>query len=186
MPIYTRTGDQGETGLATGDRLSKDDAIFELLGTIDELNASIGIARALLHTWLDPIAAVKTNRANMRSIFLQIQNELFYIGALVAGSKTVNFNLQQKVVYWEQAIDGIETQLKPLKNFILPGGSRVAAALHLSRAICRRLERAAVQAQKTSAIPKHLIQYFNRLGDFLFVLARFANHIRKVDEIIWP
>lgn len=186
MKIYTKTGDRGTTGLASGRRIPKDDTRIELIGLIDELNASLGVARAFSKTWVDPIS--KMARINYNSMVLTIQNDLFYIGAILAQAQMEGFDLATRIRYWEQVIDGLDAQLPPLTHFILPGGSRVASLLHLSRAVCRRVERFAVHFHKEHKqdVGLDIVVYFNRLSDVLFTLARWVNNVRRAREIKWP
>ncbi|HBF67667.1 MAG TPA: cob(I)yrinic acid a,c-diamide adenosyltransferase [Candidatus Magasanikbacteria bacterium] len=185
--IYTKQGDKGLTGLADGSRISKDDPAIELVGALDELNASFGVARVFTHTWLEPVS--KMPRATLESILIALQDDLFYLGALCArGRFQRGFDITQRIEYWEKVIDGIEAQLTPLRHFILPGGSRVAALIHVSRAVCRRTERLAVhiQKQQPDVFPKGVVPFLNRLSDLLFVLARWVNKIRRVPDVEWP
>ena len=186
MKIYTKTGDGGTTGLANGMRIEKDATRMDLIGTIDELNASMGVARVFTRMWREPIS--KMPRASLNSILLTLQDELFYVGALCAGAQPPPFSIKQKIVYWEKVIDGISAQMPPLHHFILPGGSRVASLLHLSRAVCRRAERLAVRFAKeeTATLDPGIIPYLNRLSDLLFVLARWVNKMRGAQDAAWP
>ncbi len=177
MKIYTRTGDLGETGLFAGPRVGKDIARIEALGTIDELNAVLGLARS------------QAISAALDGILERIQNELFEIGAELAtldpsakGTRTIG-NAEVKVL--EAEIDGVEGELAPLAQFILPGGSRVAAELHLARTVCRRAERRLVSLvrEEGTAVSPLLLAYLNRLGDLLFVLARAANAAAGIPDL---
>ena len=185
MPIYTRRGDTGETGLAGGQRVKKDSSVIIFLGTLDELNASIGVAKTFMKIW--PDKQNSEQRASLSGVLKQIQNELFYLGSMVAGAKIEPLPLKQRTLYWEQVIDGIDVQLPPLRNFILPGGSRVAALLHVARGVCRRTERVAVALSRRKPIQLYLdaVQYLNRLSDLLFILARLVNKLRNARETIW-
>jgi len=179
MKIYTRTGDLGETGLFAGPRVGKDMARIEVVGTIDELNAALGVVRAeSLATDLDQVLG-------------QLQNELFEVGAELATPDPVAHGTRsitpEDVQAMEEKIDRFEQELRPLKVFILPGGSRAGAGLHLARAICRRAERRLVTLVRHSQEPISLtlLAYLNRLGDFLFVLARVANVRAGCTEQEW-
>ena len=179
MKIYTRKGDTGETGLLGGGRVAKDDARIEAYGTVDELNAAIGLARAgTLPESIDEILEV-------------VQNDLFALGAdLASEQRTAGASPpigDTHVVRLEQAIDHHEQQLTPLRQFILPGGTVSAAELHLARTICRRAERRVVavargDAGQTASSP---VAYLNRLSDLLFVLSRAANAAGGCVEPIW-
>lgn len=179
MKIYTKTGDAGETGVFAGPRVWKDDIRIEACGSVDELNAVLGWARAE-----SPPEEIDRRLAN-------IQHQLFALGAELATpnpSKHGTEMIRDADVTWlEQAIDACEASLKPLTQFILPGGSKIAAALHVARSVCRRAERHVVTLHRTagSGVSDRTIRYLNRLGDFLFVLARFANHLANREDVPW-
>ncbi|MBX3130345.1 MAG: cob(I)yrinic acid a,c-diamide adenosyltransferase [Polyangiaceae bacterium] len=179
MKIYTRTGDAGQTGLFGGARVDKDDASVDAYGTVDEVNAVIGLARsAALASELD-------------TVLEQIQSDLFAIGAELATAAGKEDKLKlalissDDVTRLEHAIDAAEVGLAELKTFVLPGGTQGAAALHLARTVCRRAERRVLTASKTRAIRHELIVYLNRLSDLLFTLARRANHLAGVADVPW-
>ena len=179
MKIYTRAGDEGRTSLLHHKNLMKSNVVFNILGTLDELNAALG----LLHLARIP---------KIKEIVISIQNDLFSIGALVANSNVTRKDfafLYQRVKEIEDIIDALDEELPPLKNFILPGGTEDSARLHLSRAICRRLERLMVSGKQEKLLSSkgidYILQYTNRLSDLLFVLARYANHKRGVKDIPW-
>lgn len=173
MKIYTRTGDAGETSLLGGARVSKDDRRIEAYGTIDELSSCIGVARA---SWTaGPIDAE----------LARVQNDLFEIGAQLAAPGSDRFRGADpaRVEKLERAIDAMERELMPLTNFILPGGSVSAAHLHVARTVCRRAERRVISLQdgtRTGAVV-----YLNRLSDYLFVAARYANAKHGVSDVTW-
>lgn len=178
--IYTKTGDDGTTGLFGGRRVAKDALRVEAYGTVDELNSVLGLARAY------GLAATHDDLAGI------VQEQLFVLGADLATPHDAmkSFPLPRvtpdDVVCLERAIDGLEETLPPLKNFILPGGTPVGAALHLARTVCRRAERVAVMlAHEEPEIGPLPVQYLNRLSDFLFVLARAANHSAGAEEHPW-
>lgn len=177
MKIYTKTGDQGETGLLGGLRVHKDHPVIWVCGELDETNCALGAARSLgLTTELD--AAIE-----------KIQQQLFQLGARIAGWKSSStVHLEQAIAEQEQLIDSLEQTLPPLDAFILPGGSPQGAALHLARAVCRRAERRLVALRQTSGSPGELaveLVYLNRLSDLLFVMARAENHRRQQPETRW-
>lgn len=177
MKIYTKTGDTGETGLFGGPRVRKDAARIEAYGTVDELNAVLGLARAeALPAEIDQLAA-------------RIQNELFDLGAELATpdphAKNMAILNAESIAALEAAIDRHEAQLEPLRQFILPGGTRGAALLHLARTVCRRAERRLVTLAAAEAIAPTLLVYLNRLSDLLFVLARFVNHSAGRADVPW-
>ncbi len=180
--IYTRTGDDGTTGLVDGSRLKKHAARMVAIGDVDELNSALGGVLAEMDP-ADPRAAT-LNR---------IQNDLFDLGAdLATPSASGDFTpspmelriVAGQVTALEAAIDDLNDELAPLTSFILPAGSRAVAALHMARSICRRAERAAVHAAEGEAINPHALTYLNRLSDYLFVAAR---HVAKDDggEVLW-
>jgi cob(I)alamin adenosyltransferase len=179
MAIYTRTGDQGETGTRDGARLAKDDLRIEAVGTIDEINAAIGLVRA------EPLAE------EVDQLLRRIQNELFLVGAELAASHASGAPgpgiATQHVEALERAIDRCDARLPPMSQFILPGGTRAGAALHVARAVCRRAERrlVAVARSDASAAGRSLIPYLNRLGDLLFVLARTVNFDAGRRDVPW-
>jgi cob(I)alamin adenosyltransferase len=180
MKIYTRTGDLGETGLFGGPRLGKDAARIETYGTLDELNAVLGLVRA------EPLAT------ELAELLARLQGELFEAGAELATVDPVAKKTRtigpQHVQILEAEIDRWEQTLQPLRSFILPAGVRAAALLHLARAVCRRAERRLVSLIRSSQEPISLVllAYLNRLGDLLFVLARVANHHAGVADVPWP
>ena len=156
MKIYTKKGDYRQTGLFSGKRVGKHDKLIEAIGTIDALNAQIGV--------------IKEERIRLQ----KIQNDLFAIGSKLAGYET-RLNLDKRVEEMEAEIDLMWAKLPPLKNFVLPRGQ-----LHLARTVARRAERAAVAAKG-----KFAWQYLNRLGDYLFCLARWVNYKAKIKETVW-
>jgi cob(I)alamin adenosyltransferase len=181
MKIYTKTGDDGTTGLFGGRRVSKTDPRVEAYGIVDELNAVLGVALA---------SNDAPGLASLRELLLSIQRDLFVLGADLATPRgeesTYLPRIQEEhVVTLEHAIDSAEASLPALGNFILPGGPAPAAQLHHARTVCRRAERATVQLaeqQDVGAIP---VRYLNRLADLLFVLARSAAHTQGAPEIEW-
>ena len=176
MKIYTKTGDAGETGLFGGPRVAKDHARIEAFGTVDELNSHLGVIRTLPATGgFDPLLR-------------RIQCELFDLGAQLATPGAVEERITTShVAYLEQAIDDHEGMIEPLTCFILPTGTPQAAALHVARTVCRRAERRVVTlaSRLETTIPANAIEYLNRLGDLLFVLARVANRRDGVADDPW-
>ena len=181
MKIYTKTGDAGSTGLFGGGRVPKDDARVEAYGDVDELNAVIGVARAV-----EPMPRID-------EVLVPIQRDLFAIGALLAtpDREKMAQHLEKariddsRIRDLERAIDDAESELEPLRSFILPGGSPKAASLHVARTVCRRAERHVVHLQHEVGLPPLAVIYLNRLSDLLFMLARLANHRAGTGEVTW-
>lgn len=175
MKIYTRTGDQGQTSLFGGTRVAKNDARIEAYGTVDELSSFLGVAQAAL-----PPAEVSTQIES-------VQRDLFEIGAHLASPGTSRFAGVdiQRITDLEQSIDAMERELAPLTNFILPGGAMSAAQLHVARTVCRRAERCVVALHDESPATQSTIAYLNRLSDWLFVAARFANKRAGHEDVPW-
>lgn len=181
MRIYTRTGDEGETGLFGGGRVSKADLRVAAYGEVDELNSSIGVARA-------------TEPRHLFDTQLEaIQRDLFSIGGHLAtpDPEKVRAALAKaelspvRVEEFERAMDEAEVALPPLRAFILPAGSAKAAALHLARTVCRRAERGVVALASTEEVPRLFLVYLNRLSDYLFTLARLANQDAGRGDVTW-
>lgn len=181
MKIYTKTGDAGSTGLFGGGRVPKDDTRVEAYGDVDELNAVIGMARSI------------ESMPRIDEVLVPIQRDLFAIGALLAtpDREKMALHLQKariddaRIGELERAIDDGESELEPLRSFILPGGSAKAAALHVARTVCRRAERRVVTLQHDVELPPLAIIYLNRLSDLLFTLARVANRRAGAGEVTW-
>lgn len=176
MKIYTRGGDRGETSLLGGSRVRKDHERIAAYGTVDELNSFVGLARTAVS---DPLLDAQLNA---------IQRDLFDIGAQLASPGLENRFPgvpPERIEALEQQIDAMEASLPPLKNFILPGGAVAAAYLHVARTICRRGERLIVSLEDASKETESTITYMNRLSDWLFVSARYANHLAGVADVPW-
>ncbi|MGQ0647070.1 MAG: cob(I)yrinic acid a,c-diamide adenosyltransferase [Gemmatimonadaceae bacterium] len=179
--IYTKTGDDGQTGLFGGGRVEKDDPRVDAYGEIDELNAVLGMARAVE---LMP---------RVDEVLVPIQRDLFGIGALLATPDHDKMREQLlkariddgRIAELERAIDACDRELDPLRAFILPGGTPKAAALHVARTVCRRAERRVVAIKRTVPVPELVIIYLNRLSDLLFMLARVANRRAGAGEVTW-
>ena len=178
MKIYTKTGDGGDTGLFGGGRVGKDDARVEAYGQVDELNAVLGVARAEGLGKLDPLAQ-------------SLQDQLFTVGSILATPKDSKAaaHIPRVQASWvtamEAAIDSYDLELPPLTAFILPGGSKAAAALHLARTVCRRAERRVVPLHREGLVDADVVIYLNRLSDLLFAMARYANHLGGVKDVPW-
>jgi cob(I)alamin adenosyltransferase len=177
MKIYTKTGDDGDTGLFGGPRVRKDHPRIEAYGTVDELNAVLGVVR----THAPP--------ADVDALLERVQNELFDLGAILATPEPEKFGMtgvgDEQSSRLEAAIDRFETELEPLKQFILPGGTPAAAYLHLARTVCRRAERMLVALDHKEEISAGAIIYLNRLSDLLFVAARLVNHRAGKPDVPW-
>ncbi|MES2460986.1 MAG: cob(I)yrinic acid a,c-diamide adenosyltransferase [Armatimonadota bacterium] len=184
MKIYTGTGDTGETGLYGGQRVGKDDKRVEAYGTVDEANAALGIAVGQI------------TDAGLKIIITDLQSQLFTVGADLATPLERDAQAGKNIVprveahhslALEQIIDRFEAELEPLRNFILPGGSPGASALHLARAVVRRAERRTVTLwqEAPDQMNAEVLRYLNRLADLLFVLARAANHREGIADVSW-
>lgn len=177
MKIYTRTGDKGKTSLIGGKRVSKTHQRLEAYGTIDELNAHIGLLLAQLPA-----------DESERTTLLQVQNILFVVGAQLATPPEVTGTLAvsaEMLSTLEEAIDRIEAALPSLKAFVLPGGTQAASQCHVCRTVCRRAERRVLALASRATIPSELTSYLNRLSDYLFVLPRKINNEQGMQEIFW-
>jgi len=180
MKIYTKTGDKGETGLFGGERVSKDSLRISAYGTIDELNSFIGYT------------ITEINDTGVKENLSMIQNYLFTIGSDLATPETeknAKLKIQRTPESFykeiEKMIDKYDAQLEELRNFILPGGSKSSALLHICRTVCRRAEREVVALKKTVTIGDNIIIFLNRLSDLFFVLSRFENKVSNHSDIIW-
>lgn len=187
--VYTKTGDAGETGLVGGQRVAKDHPRIESYGTVDELSSALGVARLELDAELSRFP----NRADatLLAAHLQfIQNQLFTLGGDLATRIEDRHPMMpvikaENIAYLERVCDAFNAGLPALKDFILPGGTRTGAALHVARTVCRRAERALLELQRQEPIGEFPIVYLNRLSDALFVLARWVNHQAGIPEFAW-
>jgi len=170
--ITTRTGDKGTTGLADGTRIGKDHARIAALGSVDELNSQLGV---LLAEELSP---------DIRAVLLQIQNDLFDLGGALA-LPTQDAFAENKISWLDEQITHYNAHLPPLREFILPGGSRAGALFHVARTVARRAERDLAVLAQSDAVPKQALPYLNRLSDLLFVLSRCINRALSVSETLW-
>lgn len=177
--VYTRTGDDGTTALGSGTRVPKSALRIQAYGTVDELNAQIGVVLT--------VGPADVLVAPLR----RIQNELFHAGAELCIPETDRAKHPgpqieaRHVTALEQLLDELSAGLEPLKNFVLPGGTPAAAQLHVARTVCRRAERVVAELAEHEPIESHIIQYLNRLSDALFVMARCDNHAADLDEPVW-
>ena len=188
--IYTRTGDDGSTGLACGQRLSKGHALIEAYGTVDELNSVLGQTIYLLTQDKDIEASDK--QEELLSEWRHLQNRLFDVGSRLACQKEEFLERMPKITetdieLLEKSIDKMTQELPELKNFILPGGSATAASTHLARTTCRRAERWLIRAAEDNAIQvdEASQKFLNRLSDYFFTAARYCNHLAGHDEVTW-
>lgn len=187
MKVYTRTGDDGTTALFGGGRVAKSHPRISAYGTVDEANAALGMARAALAA----SACGTPSAADLRADLLlgRLQNELFVLGGDLASPGDVSYPVPRieasHVEHLEAEIDALTADLPPLKNFVLPGGTPCAAALHLARTVSRRAERLVVETAALEEVSHEAIHYLNRLSDLLFTLARWVNLQADVDEPVW-
>jgi len=178
--IYTKAGDQGQTHLAGGQRVAKDSLRIECYGTVDELNAFVGMAGV----------SATDSTPELVLILRRVQHELFNLGSILATQPQDVHPKQARItsaeiLQLEQEIDRMNADLAPLRSFVLPGGSRLNTELHACRTICRRAERIAVSLAREEEIPPEIVQYLNRLSDAFFVWSRWANHIAGIPEALW-
>jgi cob(I)alamin adenosyltransferase len=177
MKIYTGVGDEGLTALFGGGHVPKDDPRIAAYGTVDELNAALGVCRAAGLT------------ADVDGVVAQLQHEMFALGAELASPDTAPRGIEllgpAAIERIERTIDRFDADLPPLRQFILPGGTAAAAELHFARCVCRRAERELVALHHASAVRPPALVYINRVGDLLFVLARVANAAAGMDDVPW-
>ena len=181
LKIYTKAGDDGQTALFGGGRVEKDHPRVEAYGDVDELNAFLGMARAV------------EMMPRIDEVLVPIQRDLFSIGALLATPDHDKMREQllkaridsDRIAELERAIDECERELEPLRSFILPGGTPKSAALHVARTVCRRAERRIVALHRADPLPEWVVIYMNRLSDLLFMLARVANRRAGAGEVTW-
>ena len=179
--VYTRRGDAGDTALVGGQRVAKDSPRIAAYGTVDELNSLIGVARA---------SVGEANLTPLVEILLRVQHELFNLGSILATLPEDVHPRQARVTAreiarLEQEMDRMNEDLTPLRSFVLPGGSRLNAELHVCRTVCRRAERLVVALARVEPTPPEAVQYLNRLSDALFVWSRWASHKTGVPETLW-
>lgn len=184
IKIYTKTGDKGTTGLANGERVLKNSERIEAYGTVDELNAIIGICIQQLKNFFT------TDDLGLQEWCFAIQNDLFNLGSDLATpieSRWQNMSLvsKQEILQLEKMIDICQEKLPVLKEFVLPGGTNANSYFHLARTVCRRAERSTVQLSQTMEINEFAIQYLNRLSDLFFVIARYVQHAENQKEVTW-
>ena len=184
--VYTRTGDAGKTRLAGGQRVWKDSLRVDAYGTVDELNASIGVVRAMNADMLDEYSAAALLEEDLR----WVQNKLFDVGSILATAPGQTFKNMPRVTAkdvtrLEKLIDRCQKELEPLKEFILPGGGKVSSFLHQARTVCRRAERLCVRLSREEPVDPMIVTYLNRLSDALFVFARWVAKTQAEPEFLW-
>ncbi|WP_447974025.1 cob(I)yrinic acid a,c-diamide adenosyltransferase [Nitrospira sp. Kam-Ns4a] len=184
--VYTRTGDAGQTRLAGGQQVWKDSLRVEAYGTIDEVNATIGVVRA----FNAEAAAASPQAARLEEELRWIQNKLFDVGGILATAPGHSFKnmpqvTEEHVTRLERLMDRCEEELTPLEEFILPGGGKVSALLHQARTVCRRAERLCVKLAREEPVDPVVIKFVNRLSDALFVLARWVAKTQGEPEFLW-
>lgn len=184
--VYTRKGDSGETALVGGQRVPKDGTRIEAYGTVDELNSFLGAARADINQ----LAVQEPRLALLAAILLRVQHELFNLGSILATLPEDVHPRQPRVTdaeitQLETEMDLMNEDLPALRSFVLPGGSRLDAGLHIGRTVCRRAERIVIALSRTESVPAEAIRYLNRLSDALFVWSRWTSHISGAHETLW-
>ena len=184
--VYTKMGDAGQTGLAGGQRVPKDATRIEAYGTVDELNAFVGLARVSVEEALPQCPPI----APLDAILFRVQHELFNAGSILATLPEDVHPKQARITaanttQLEREIDGMNAELPSLRSFVLPGGSRLNAELHLCRTVCRRAERVCITLARETAIDPEIVRYLNRLGDAFFVWTRWAAHRLGTPEVLW-
>jgi cob(I)alamin adenosyltransferase len=177
--VYTKRGDSGQTSLAGGQRIAKNDLRIEAYGTVDELNSFVGLARGSAH-----------ELAELEQILRRVQHELFNLGSILATLPEDVHPKQARITaaettQLEHEIDRMNEELPALRSFVLPGGSRLNAELHVCRTVCRRAERVCVALAAAAHVDDEVIRYLNRLSDALFVWSRWASHRMGVPETLW-
>ena len=184
--VYTKTGDAGQTRLAGGQQVWKDSLRVEAYGTVDELNAAVGVVRVFnVERTTDHPAAVR-----LETELRWVQNKLFDAGSILATAPGQTFKnmpqiTEQDVTRLEQFMDGCQEELAPLQEFILPGGGKVSGLLHIARTVCRRAERVCVTLSREEAVDPLIVKFLNRLSDALFVLARWVAKTQGEPEFQW-
>lgn len=180
MKIYTKTGDKGETSLFGGERVQKNNQRINAYGTVDELNAFIGLA------------LTETKSDEVRNVLIDLQNKLFVVGSDLATPETeknkklkISRTNEDFIKKAESDIDNFTEKLDELRNFILPGGSKSSAMLHVCRTICRRAEREIVALKSSEIVNQNIIVFLNRISDLLFVLSRYENKVSNYPDTIW-
>lgn len=180
MAIYTKTGDKGKTSLFSGKRVYKDDLRVETYGTLDELNSVIGFALSNL---------TKRDKKSKYIIhtLMRVQSTLFYIGSYFADLPDIvsDVDFDKELTTFEKTIDKVFFEMPSFNNFVLPGGGKTGASLHVARTIARRLERLVIKLARKQKIDPNVIKYINRLSDLLFALARYSNFVERKKETIW-
>lgn len=185
MPIYTKTGDKGQTGLFSGKRVSKASFRMEAIGTVDELNSVIGLVTSQIpNSRLPKTGTGGQAKSQITKELIEIQKDLFAIGAALANPRQ-KINFSERIKEFENQIDEMTKKLPPLFNFILPGGGVAGSTLHIARTIARRAERKIVILLEKEKVAPDILIYINRLSDLFLTMSRYINHLEKKEEIIW-
>ena len=184
--IYTKRGDAGETSLAGGQRVAKDSLRIESYGTVDELNSFVGLANVSCQE----LGGVDPRMGLLSAILRRVQHELFNLGSILATRPEDVHPKQARITHieveqLEREIDAMNEDVPPLRSFVLPGGTRLNAELHITRTICRRAERLLVALARQEPVPPEAIQYLNRLSDAMFVWSRWSNFVLHMPEVLW-
>lgn len=181
MPIYTKKGDKGKTSLGSGVKRWKDDPRVDTYGTVDELNANLGVVCSHL------MKINKRYAKHLLEITHQIQDDLFSIGAYLSNPANSDLvkDISQKTIIFEKYIDEMTEKMPEITNFTVPGGTVVAAQFHVARTIARRSERCLVKLMRKEKVNEDVVKYINRLSDLLFTMNRFANFNEKQEEVVW-
>lgn len=178
MKIYTKTGDAGTTSLLGGQRVAKHELRIEAYGSVDELNAHLGLLRDECSNFQD-----------VQDLLISVQNHLFAMGSHLATEGEVKFELPGLSLEWikdlEKAMDAMDAELPPLRNFILPGGHPAVSQAHICRTVCRRAERRTTALATEAQLPEEILPFLNRLSDYLFVLSRYLSKSFNAPEIPW-
>ena len=176
VKVYTRTGDKGETSLYGGKRVEKHNLQVVAYGTVDEVNSALGVIIAHLE-----------KKSTIHTFLTTVQGDLFTIGSHLSGSNQDVESIGARIAEMEKFIDSLDKDLLPLKNFILPGGTKEASFAHIARSVCRRAEREVIRLSKEekSVVDKRVIMYLNRFSDVLFVIARFLNRKSGLPDVVW-
>lgn len=185
MKIYTKTGDQGSTCLSNGSRIKKKHRRIGAIGYVDEINSYIGLCISLIKFQWPLATQLSHHEEVLLENLIEVQNTLFNIGSQLSYSNILTTFKEEKIKHIELQIDSMTIELPELKEFIIPGGHPLAAHLQVARTICRHTERAIIHLDEKDTVNPFILSYINRLSDYLFVLARWINHLHEVSESTW-